>query len=442
MRRLLGLPLPRRSRLPLLALLAIGCDDGASTPAQAAPADAALADARLDAAPIDAGVADATPDRAVAADMQAVDAAPDLGADAAPDAFIDPGYADPARWLCHPQHPSDPCREGLDATAVAADGTLTPLPHPVAVDPPVDCLYVYPTTSVDPGGNSDRLANDEERFIVHEQAGRFSQVCRVFAPIYRQVTVTGLLARNPEHWALALGDVEAAWEHYRAENPDRPVILIGHSQGASHLRSLIAERIDPDPAARDLLVAAYLIGSSVGVPPGEVVGGSFAHLPLCTTADAPGCVVSYASFRQSDPPGENSLFAGPVRGGLRSACVNPAALVGDPAALDGYYPTAVRGFFGSFLGEDPSPWADPAAHPAFPTPHFTLPGLVAGACVSEGSFDYLQITVAGDPADPRVDDIIGDFSPGWGLHLADMHLVMGDLVRLAARQTAAWLTPR
>lgn len=427
----------RQLLLASLALL-IACDDGDSSPEQNAPDDATVADrAALDMTPIDDAAVDAA-----RLDLAIPDAAPDSMADAMPDAMVDLGYADLARWLCHPDLETDPCRTGLDTTIVAADGSLTPEPHQVAVDPPVDCLYVYPTTSVDPGANSDLNPNDEERFIIHEQAGRFSSVCRVFAPIYRQVTVTGLLTRTAEQWGLAFGDVAAAWDHYRGENPDRPVILIGHSQGASHLRQLISTRIDGDAAARDLLVGAYLIGSSVGVPPDGIVGGSFSNVPLCTSADEAGCVVSYASYRQTDPPMGNALFGGQVGANMRSACVNPAALVGDPASLDGYYPTAVQGFFGSFLGRDPSPFADPDAHPALPTPHFAVPGLIAGECVFEGGYDYLQITVNGDPMDPRVDDIIGDFTPGWGLHLVDMHMVMGDLIRLAERQTAAWLSSR
>lgn len=29
--------------------------------------------------------------------------------------------------------------------------------------------------------------------------------------------------------------------------------------------------------------------------------------------------------------------------------------------------------------------------------------------------------------------------PGWGLHLVDMNIALGDLLELARRQTAAWL---
>lgn len=425
----------------IIAAAAAGCDDGAAEPTPA--------DATADAQTLDAGAGDGAPDADPADAMgpRVVDGAlridlgiADQGApDAAPDAMVDPGYADRARWLCHPEHDTDPCRTDLDATAYAADGTATPRPHAFAEDPPVDCFYVYPTTSIDPGSNSDLSPGAEERFIAHEQAGRFTSVCRIFAPVYRQVTVTGLLGDDPQRWALAYGDVADAWAAYRAEHPERPVILIGHSQGASHLRELIRAEIDGDAAARAQLVAAYLIGSSVTVPPDAAVGGSFQNIPLCTAADQPGCVVSYATYRASDPPGDDALFGGRGRGDLRSACVNPAALVGDPDALDSIFPRAISGFYASLIDGMPSPWADPEAHPPVPTPHFSVPGLIAGRCVAQGAHDYLSITLHGDPMDPRVDDVVGDFAPGWGLHLIDMHLVAGDLERLARQQIAAYL---
>ena len=50
-----------------------------------------------------------------------------------------------------------------------------------------------------------------------------------------------------------------------------------------------------------------------------------------------------------------------------------------------------------------------------------------------------EVTINADPADPRVDDIPGNLTPQWGLHLVDMNLVMGDLVALANSQATAWL---
>ena len=72
------------------------------------------------------------------------------------------------------------------------------------------------------------------------------------------------------------------------------------------------------------------------------------------------------------------------------------------------------------------------------TPFVTTPGLVTGTCVSEGGFNYLSVTVHGDPADPRADDIPGDLTPEWGLHLVDVGLVMGDIEALVGEQAKAF----
>jgi len=54
----------------------------------------------------------------------------------------------------------------------------------------------------------------------------------------------------------------------------------------------------------------------------------------------------------------------------------------------------------------------------------------------------MEVTVHGDPSDPRADDIGGDLTPPWGLHVIDVNLVMGDLQRLVATQGAAWMRGR
>ena len=67
--------------------------------------------------------------------------------------------------------------------------------------------------------------------------------------------------------ALAYADVAAAWHHYLSvDNKGRGVVLIGHSQGSGMLNQLIKKEIDPNPAQRKLLVAAYLAGSRCGCP--------------------------------------------------------------------------------------------------------------------------------------------------------------------------------
>ena len=99
-------------------------------------------------------------------------------------------YADDAHWLCKPGIADDVCVGDLDATVVNANGSTEVEPHEVAADPAIDCFYVYPTTSRDPGVNSDlEPAENQEIVTVLNQVARLTSECRVFAPVYRQVTL-------------------------------------------------------------------------------------------------------------------------------------------------------------------------------------------------------------------------------------------------------------
>jgi hypothetical protein len=100
-------------------------------------------------------------------------------------------YADDANWLCKPGKQDDVCARDLDATSVAADGSTEVVSHEVAEDPAIDCFYVYPTISTDPGPNSDLVpAEPEEINTVYNQAARLTSSCRMFAPLYRQLTLS------------------------------------------------------------------------------------------------------------------------------------------------------------------------------------------------------------------------------------------------------------
>src|SRR5678815_6071290 len=96
-------------------------------------------------------------------------------------------------WLCRPGN-HDACDIDLTTTVISANGMLTK--ETWAADPkaPIDCFYVYPTVSNDQSGNSDMVANTEELNVIKAQAARFGSQCRVFAPLYRQVTLGALLS--------------------------------------------------------------------------------------------------------------------------------------------------------------------------------------------------------------------------------------------------------
>ena len=353
-------------------------------------------------------------------------------------------YADMTHWLCRPGR-DDACTQDASVTIVSADGTLKPEPFTPAADAPVDCFYVYPTISQDASPNADATLGPEEREIVRQQLARFGATCRLYAPAYRQVTLTALYAlRRGEDVAtdreLAYADIKAAWRHYLAtDNAGRGVVLIGHDQGAGILTRLIASEIDGQPI-RSQLISAILVGGAVETPVGQAVGGTFRTLPLCAASTSTGCIIAYSAFRAEAPPSGESLFGVATTTGNHAACVNPADLDGSAGQLSAYLPSD-RALF-----EDMAPppvWSATAVTPV-ETPFVALPGLISGKCVEQGGFSYLAITVTPDLADPRTDKINGDVvvtgevRPLWGLHLIDMHLAMGNLVNIVSNQSAQW----
>ena len=330
---------------------------------------------------------------------------PEASATVDPDAVA---YRDPANWICRPGKAPSPCTANLDATVRTASGVSEVEPFRAAVDPRVDCFYVYPTVSSDPGPNSDLLPSTENA-VTQSQAARFGSVCRVFAPLYRQLTlatISGGVTAGADARARAYGDVLAAWRLYLAEdNHGRGFVLIGHSQGSSHLLRLIREEIDANPQLRSRLVSALLIGATV-------TGGSFANVPACSRPEQTGCVVSYASFSAASPPPPASLFG---RG--NALCVNPASPGGGSAEMHPYLTAA-----GSPLGA------------GITTPYIVPRSLVRAECVNENGFSYLRVT-----ADPSLQLPAYGSGPQWGLHVYDVSLTIGDLVALVARQSAAYV---
>jgi hypothetical protein len=351
-------------------------------------------------------------------------------------------YALDQNWLCRPDR-RDACAIGRDATEIAADGTMTVKPFVAAKAPAADCFYVYPTVSFDATGNSDMVANDEERKVIEAQFARFGSQCRTFAPLYRSVTLTALRAAMtgkpiPADRELNYADVRDAWNHYlKADNQGRPFVLIGHSQGAGLLRRLVAEEVDGKPVAGRML-SAMLLGTTVTVAKGKDMGGDFKATPLCRSASQSGCVITYASFRETAPPPANSRFAKTDKPGLDVACTNPAALGGGTGAFNGAYAA-----HGSWEMETRvAAWA--AGKDAPKTPYVTLPGLLSGQCVNAGGASYLSVRVNADAKGARIDDVPGDVVVGttilrdWGLHLIDVTLAYDDLAGLVATQLAGW----
>ncbi|WP_227838020.1 DUF3089 domain-containing protein [Nocardia aurantia] len=305
-------------------------------------------------------------------------------------------------WLCRPGLSDDPCGGGTGA--------------------PIDCFYVYPTVSVQPSQNANLDIDPEQRAAAADQAAPFDGRCNVWAPIYRQSTVAGLLnspgARRAPALDVAYDSLETAWDDYLAHhNHGRGVVLIGHSQGSMMLRALIRHRIDGTPQQR-LLVSAIIPGADVLVAQGKTTGGDFASVPACTDGHQIGCVLAWSTFAGRPPadakfgssPDEPDIYGSrgnlPYGPGYEVLCTDPAApgsTAETPlrAIVNG---RTVSGYHGRCTTDGPHVLViDGVAE-----------GLLAGAL----------------PAIP---------APGWGLHAYDLNIAQQDLVDLVAVQSGVWL---
>jgi pimeloyl-ACP methyl ester carboxylesterase len=352
-------------------------------------------------------------------------------------------YSTDASWLCRPGR-HDACDIDLSTTVVSADGSVRKEPFHANPNAPIDCFYVYPTISTDTGDNSDLTPDPAELNVIAQQFARFAQVCRVFAPMYRQVTLAGLR----RIMATGLGgladgvqydDVSDAWHYYlEHDNHGRGVALIGHSQGSFILTSLIAREIDGRPV-QSRLVSAILMGTSIPVPRAKDAGGAFQKIPLCHKATETGCLITFATFRSTVPPPANTLFGRVPDASMEAACTNPAALGGGRGELHAYLDAKGRTIASTSALK---PWTTSGA--PIDTPWVSVPGLLTAECSTNENATFLQVTVHGNPADPRTDDITGDLGNGgqvlanWGLHLIDVNLAMGNLLDIVSQQAKAF----
>jgi hypothetical protein len=265
--------------------------------------------------------------------------------------------------------------------------------------------------------------------------------------MYRQVTLAGLRTamagggRATLDRGIGYDDVRDAWHHYlEHDNNGRGVVLIGHSQGSYILAELMRQEIDGKPV-QSRLVSAILAGTTFAVPRGKDVGGALQHVPLCRSATQTGCVITFASYRSTVPPPDNTLFGKVLDPNMTAGCTNPAALGGGIGELHAYLSAKGRTIVSSAA---PRPWVVPER--PIDTPWVSVPGLLESKCATNSNATYLEVTVRGDAADPRVDDITGDIvangqvQANWGLHLIDMNLAMGNLVDIVGRQAKAYAT--
>jgi hypothetical protein len=348
-------------------------------------------------------------------------------------------------WLCKPGTQPNPCHESLATTVYSPQGDSHVENPANARRPKIDCFYVYPTVSEQMGTNSDRTVEPQQKAIAEYQAARFSQRCRVFAPMYRQLTLAAIAAPpSKEEFVaaarLAYRDVRDAWLDYlRHYNKGRGFVLIGHSQGAGMLTALVRKQIDPFPALRGRLVSAILLGGNVVTKRGKRVGGSFDHIPTCASRSEIGCLIAFSTFNETPPDNTRfgrsaSRFADPLGlpngPGFEVVCTNPASLAGGRAPLQSLlrsepFPGVIGALllimYGGPPPSAPTPWLQPQDH-------------YTGRCVHENKAHVLMVypIATARKLNPSPDDT-------WGLHLADVNIGLGNLVEIVKHETRTYL---
>ena len=348
-----------------------------------------------------------------------------LGAGATPPAPRRSGC--PAGPHARPVH-ARPVDDGL-----LADTQAVRVTHPRPPSPTFDCFYVYPTVSDQPTTLSNRQIDPEERSIALYQAARYSQDCRVFAPMYRQVTVPALESgdtKKPAQLRVPIGDVPSAFETTCTRQPRPPVRADRPLAGVVVLEQLIAKEIDRNPSA---------VADGVGDPAGRQrarqarpeSGARSGTSPACRTATGLGCVIAFSTFDQPAPA--NSLFGRTTVAGEQVLCVNPVACWGG-AVVDPIFPSApfapgtmIAGGIG-LLGTHPAPIHRPSGQPAC-----RLQRALLECRGRKRAPDHRANRSQGPEPSPN---------PTWGLHLVDANVELGDLVSVTDAQANNWLDMR
>ena len=353
-------------------------------------------------------------------------------------------------WLCKPSMKSNPCLTSRETTIVTYNGETrqeTVQPQAKTHKPSIDCFYVYPTVSEQEGPNADLTIEPQQTQIAIDQASRFSKDCKVYAPMYRQLTLKAINTPGgvtPQDELTAFEGVDVAFlEYLHKYNKGRPFVLIGHSQGSAMLEALIQQQIDNEPAVREKMISAILLGGQVLVPEGQLEGATFKHVPLCTAATDTQCVIAYSSFLKEPP--ENSffgrpnspLFGGTLPPGLEVACVNPTLL-------------QQNGSVGTLIPEAPTTPFPGTIGPGSPTPTASTPwvqttGTATAQCKHENGATWLNIAFKEGISQTVQEDLAAHnevplelIGPEWGLHLYDVNIALGNLVNTVAVQTQAY----
>lgn len=333
------------------------------------------------------------------------------------------GVKDPARW--QPAYAATTAEQTGTAAKAGAAADLVAPGRPVPPVRPFAVFFVHPTSylnraswnaPLDNGGDpeAERIA----RIYLRGMASPFNAASEIWAPRYRQATMGAFLTDAPEGKKAvdaAYADVREAFRYFLSSvDPKTPIVLAGHSQGALHLKRLIAEDVRGTPVA-DRLAAAYVIGWPVSLQHDLPAMG----FPACAAPDQSACILSWSSFAQpADPALVLNAYAttpaldGTAPGTSPMLCTNPLT-----GRYGGTAPASDN--LGTLVPEDSMEKGE------------LVPGLVPAACDKRG------LLLIGPP--PEMGSYV---LPGNNYHVYDLPLFWSNTRADVIRRVEAWASQR
>ncbi|MFP6641263.1 MAG: DUF3089 domain-containing protein [Myxococcota bacterium] len=223
-----------------------------------------------------------------------------------------PDYAKESSWAALPQKES-----AAQSIPPGVEPGNTDLTHSV------DVFFLHPTTyfwrwhwNAPIGGWMTRVITS---VTLAGSASPFNGAGRIYAPRYRQLTLSGFDIPKSRTGGLdvAYQDVRSAFMYFLAEyNEGRPMLLVGHSQGSRLILRLLREFFDQGDL-RERLIAAYPVGTWVHTDPETRTAYG---LPICEDAEQTGCVISWRVFAWGS---ESAFVLPPLQKPGIDLCVNP-----------------------------------------------------------------------------------------------------------------------
>jgi hypothetical protein len=318
-----------------------------------------------------------------------------------------------------PESPAAERTLGEAPAALAPESSRRADPVPRAETPEFAVFFVPPTSYIQAGGDwnasfTDTSTNQRARTFLRGLASPFNAADEIWAPKYRQAAVGAFLTDRPAAKLAidaAYADVREAFRYFvESVDPDKPIVLAGHSQGALHILRLLMEEV----AGTELegrIAAVYAPGWPISVEH-DLPALPF---PACAASGQSGCILAWSSFADDNDPdflmrryASTPGFDGQQRGDGPILCVNPLT-----GGVNGTAPASSN--LGTLVPDETLSRGD------------LVPEAVPARCDASG------LLLIGDP--PELGEGV---LPGNNYHVYDIPLFWANVQKDVLERVSAW----